>query len=186
MLPSNKKLILNLLKPSEVKLIIVGKEPYSGSVLEDNKLKYYADGIMFSSRNTKRTPSQLLTLKKVFLKLSGRSYWYPNDLSYLVNQGVLLMPVYWSVKKGIPNSNQNVNDYNFSIKVINKIVSINQIPVITLGSNAKRMVSNTNAKLVFNAQHPSIARFNKGKWNGYKVFKLAVSYLEDKIEWGKK
>ena len=83
-------LITKLLPPEKVVLIIVGQDPYSGYVKENTKVIPYFDGIAFSSMNTIKTPNQLKVLKRTFKYLSKCKY-YPNDLSYLVSQGVYLI-----------------------------------------------------------------------------------------------
>jgi len=186
MLPKNPKLILELLKPADINLIIVGKEPYSNYIVENNEIKYYADGILFSASNTFKTPVQLKVLQKMFKSLNdNNNYWYPNDLSYLVQQGVFIMPTFWTVEEGIPNSRNTIKSFNYSIKVLNRILKVNnKIPIITLGNEAKNMVSNTNAILVFNESHPSSVRYTKEKNWGVATFKRALSYVKQDIQWG--
>jgi len=177
--------ILKLIKSSEVNLVIIGTEPYSNSIVENNKLIYYNDGLIFSCSKTLKEHSQLLVLKNLFRKLSTCN-WYPNDLSYLINQGVFIMPVYWEVEEHKPKSRQTIEQFKFSIKVLNKIIAgSGQVPVITLGRDAAKLVTNTKAKLIFNETHPSEVRFNKNDNWGLSTFTEACKYTKNKILWGK-
>ena len=183
-LPVEPFKILSLLKSNQVKIVIVGQDPYPGFSIENNKVIYHADGIAFSSMYTRKTPNSLMVLQKCFKSL-GNYTWFPNDLSYLVEQGVFLMNAYWTVEEERPLSHASEKWYNFSIGVVNKIIrNSGQVPVITLGNHAKNMISNTNARLVFKESHPSSVRYSKESNWGINTFKEAIYYLKDEIKWG--
>ena len=114
----------NFLIPEDIKVCIIGQDPYH-NVFKDKETNYYypeANGLSFSVPKKCHIPSSLQNIYKNLLKFK-HILWQPShgDLSYWSYQGVLLLNSSLTVEKGKPNSCQSLW-YEFTNEII-KIIS---------------------------------------------------------------
>jgi uracil-DNA glycosylase len=91
---------LNLLDPEDVKVVILGQDPYHGPD--------QADGLAFSVSKTKKLPPSLKNIFKAIKETTGKeSQCTSGNLFPWVEQGVLLLNSSLSVEAGKANSHQS-------------------------------------------------------------------------------
>lgn len=159
----------------EVKVIIIGQDPYHG-VGEANGLCFSVnDGIKIppSLRNIYRELTD--DLDSIFMPTSG-------NLEDWAKQGVLLLNSSLTVRKDQPNSHKNLDWSRFTDAVIEKIASQKKHLVFLLwGSFAQKKGSKIDKTqhLVLESGHPSPMSANQGKWFGNQHFSKTNQYLKD-------
>lgn len=148
--PQNKIFACLATPPKDVKVIIVGQDPYHG----ENQ----ANGLAFSvSPGVKIPPS----LKNIYKELE-REYEKPmpqtGDLTGWSNQGVLLLNTSLSVEKGLAASHSGIGWQTFTDKII-KTMSDNfdNNVFILWGSHAKakKVLIDESKHLILTSAHPS-------------------------------
>lgn len=173
---------LNLVKPDDVKVVIVGQDPYHG----ENQ----AHGLCFSvEKDTNLPPS----LRNIFKELES-DLGYPasknGNLSKWAEQGVLLLNTVLTVEKSQPNSHKDKGWEQLTREVIN-ILNNRKQPVIFMlwGGHAKSFAKNIDATkhFILTANHPSPMSANRGGWFGCKHFSKANEILaslnQPTIDW---
>lgn len=163
---------------SEVKVVILGQDPYHGPG--------QAHGLCFSVRQgTKPPPS----LKNIFLELnSDLGIAAPNHgcLSAWAERGVLLLNSVLTVEQGKPGSHADRGWERFTDAVIAAVSRECQGVVFMLwGSYAQKKGSNIDPQkhLVLKAPHPSPFSAHSG-FLGCRHFSKANAYLGDRaIKW---
>lgn len=174
---------LNCCSFNDVKVVIIGQDPYHG--------KGQANGLCFSYvGNSKLPPS----LKNIYKEISSdvkvdmpTDY---GDLTGWANQGVLLLNSTLTVEEGKPNSHKNIGWNTFTTAIIQKI-SIEKKNVVFLlwggFAQKKELLIDTKKHKVFKATHPSPLGANKGGWFGCKHFSKTNQVLksigEQEINW---
>jgi uracil-DNA glycosylase len=150
--------------PENVKVIIISQCPYPNE---------NSDGIAFSSKK-----EYTESLKQIYFSLTedkdvidGDSYkYYEKDLSYLCEQGVLLINRKFRVLKGSPDSFKKLNWDNHIDNVITSIYSINKdVIVCSLGSKAtaaiNKIVKKRKLQLThLTCEHPIFATRFRRLW----------------------
>lgn len=180
----NKNDIFNALKYtsySDVKIVILGQDPYHGAG--------QAHGLSFSVKDGIPKPP---SLENIFKEIN-------NDLGYEIpksgclikwaEQGVLLLNATLTVRAGQANSHQNIGWENFTDKII-QLLNNREKPIVFLlwGNNAKRKVKwVTNPRHKFlETVHPSPLSAYNGFF-GCKHFSKANEFLkqigETPIDW---
>ena len=160
-------------KLSDVKVVIVGQDPYH----EPNQ----AMGMSFSVPDGVEVPPSLINIYKEIKNEFNCDIDFANgDLTYLANQGVLLLNAILSVRAHKPLSH-NIPEYRqFLLDVLSLLNSLDQ-PIVFLlwGTPARKLKSElTNPKhLVLECVHPSPLSANRGGWFGNNHFKLTNEYL---------
>lgn len=174
--------IFKKLAPEDVKVVILGQDPYHGS--------RQANGMSFSvNRGIAIPPS----LRNIYIELkSDLGIEAPNhgDLTSWVNQGVFLLNATLTVEKGKPNSHKDIGWQLFTDAVIRKISELKQPKVFVLWGNfaiSKRdLIANNGKNLVITSPHPSPFSANRGFF-GSRPFSKINSFLEkngvEKIDW---
>lgn len=173
---------LNLCSFSKLKVVIIGQDPYH----QPNQ----ANGMSFSvNKNVKVPPS----LKNIFKELQddlNKSIPKNGDLTYLANQGVLLLNSCLSVRDSSPGSHYNLGWETFTDSIISYISENKNNIVFLLWGNKSILKSNLidNSKhLLLNSGHPSPLSDNRGYWFGNKHFSKTNTYLiaksKDQINW---
>ncbi len=181
-----KNYIFNALKLtpySNVKVVIVGQDPYHG-VGE-------AHGLSFSVQKGIKVPPSLQNIYKELyddLKIPIRS---DGDLTGWAKEGVLLLNAVLTVVKDTPASHRNLGWERLTDYII-KILNEKEEPIVFIlwGNFAKEKAKFiTNPKhLIITSPHPSPFSARYGFF-GSKPFSRANEFLEKnnrgKIDWGK-
>ena len=175
--------IFNSLKPKgpkEIKVVIVGQDPYHKPG--------QAHGYSFSVPDGIKAPPSLRNIFKELendLKLSSKS----TDLSPWANQGVLLLNSILSVEKNKAGSHQKKGWEEFTNKILQIVNNEAKHCVFILwGSHAQQKgpFLNANKHLILSSPHPSPLSAYRGFF-GSKPFSKANDFLESrglgKINW---
>ncbi|OYX79756.1 MAG: uracil-DNA glycosylase [Flavobacteriales bacterium 32-34-25] len=167
----------------EVKVIIIGQDPYHG--------EEEANGLCFSVNDGVKIPPSLRNiyreinndLDSIFMPTSG-------NLEHWAKQGVLLLNAGLSVRKDKPNSHKHLRWNLFTDAVIQKISDEKEHVVFLLwGAFAQKKGSKIDRSkhLVLESGHPSPMSANQGKWFGNKHFSQTNQYLKannkSEIDW---
>ena len=135
---------------SDVKVVIIGQDPYHG--------EGQAHGMSFSVKPGIDTPP---SLKNIYKEIVDELGGYIPDNGYLLpwaKQGVLLLNNVLTVRAGEPNSHKKAGWEQFTAKVI-EVLNEREEPVAFLlwGANAKEKLDmiDGNRHLCLTAAHPS-------------------------------
>ncbi|MBQ9071959.1 MAG: uracil-DNA glycosylase [Bacilli bacterium] len=164
----------------EVKVVILGQDPYHG--LGE------AHGLSFSVKEGVRMPPSLLNIfKELYSDLGIKRT--KSDLTDWAKEGVLLLNSIMTVVKDTPLSHKNKGWETFTDTVISKL-NEREEPVIFLlwGSFArskKELITNKRHKII-ESVHPSPLSANRGFF-GSKPFSKINNYLKEigkeEIKW---
>ena len=162
---------LNLTPFKNVKVVIIGQDPYHG----ENE----ANGLAFSlNEGVKITPS----LRNIFKELDSdlNIQKNNNDLSAWAKQGVLLLNSILTVEKDKPLSHNNLGWQEITNFII-KYISVHKQGVVFIlwGNFAKeyKKIIDLSKHYVIESPHPSPFSANKGFF-GSKPFSKTNNYLE--------
>lgn len=171
--PENVFNALNLVKYNDVKVVIIGQDPYHNP--------NQAHGLSFSVENDVAIPP---SLKNIYKELHDDMGCYiPNNgnLTKWAKQGVLLLNSVLTVEKNKPNSHKNKGWEQITGKVV-ELLNQRVDPVIFLlwGSNANAIGKNIdrNKHYVLEAVHPSPMSANQGGWFGCHHFSKTNEILK--------
>lgn len=141
---------LNLVKFEDIKVVIVGQDPYH----EPNQ----AMGMSFSVPSSTKIPPSLANIFKEIESELNIKCLKNGDLTRWAKQGVLLLNSVLTVKKGIANSHKNIGWETFTSKIIS-LINEKKEPVIFVlwGANAKALkpLINSPQHFVLTSSHPS-------------------------------
>ncbi len=156
----------------QVKLVIIGQDPYHGS--------NQAHGLCFSVHTGVKTPPSLRNIFKA-LAYDFPGYQTPNhgNLTHWAKQGVLLLNSVLTVRENMAGSHQNKGWELFTDTVIEQISKQKEHVVFLLWGNAaikKKDLINSSKHLLLEAPHPSPLSAHKGFIN-CKHFSKANEYL---------
>ena len=159
----------------KIKVVIIGQDPYH----EPNQ----AMGLSFSVPSTCKVPPSLKNIYKEIEDDCNEIFFNKDgDLTYLANQGVLLLNSILTVEKGKPLSH-NIKEYEELYHNILKELDELDYPLVFMlwGGNAKKQsVYLKNPKhLVLCANHPSPLSANRGGFFGCKHFTKANQFLTE-------
>ncbi|MEW8993924.1 uracil-DNA glycosylase [Clostridium sp.] len=172
---------LKLTSYEEVKVVILGQDPYHGVG--------QAHGLSFSVQPGVRIPPSLLNMYKELQNDLG--CYIPNN-GYLVpwaKQGVLLLNTVLTVREGEANSHKNKGWENFTDKIIS-LLNEREKPIVFLlwGNNAKekiKLITNPNHHILTTV-HPSPLSATRG-FMGCKHFSktndILKSLEKNEIDW---
>ena len=157
----------------KIKVVIIGQDPYH----EPNQ----AMGLSFSVPSTCKVPPSLKNIYKEIEDDCNELFFNKDgDLTYLANQGVLLLNSILTVEQGKPLSH-NIKEYDELYHNILKELDELDYPFVFMlwGGNAKKQsVYLKNPKhLVLCANHPSPLSANRGGFFGCKHFSKANQFL---------
>ena len=157
----------------KIKVVIIGQDPYH----EPGQ----AMGLSFSVPSTCKVPPSLKNIYKEIEDDCNEIFFNKDgDLTYLANQGVLLLNSILTVEKGKPLSH-NIKEYEELYHNILKELDELDYPLVFMlwGGNAKKQsVYLKNPKhLVLCANHPSPLSANRGGFFGCKHFTKANQFL---------
>ena len=172
---------LNLCDYEDVKVVILGQDPYHG-VGE-------AHGFAFSTLSSKLPPSLKNIYKELYDDLGIEKDYNNGDLTPWVKQGVMLLNTGLTVEKDKPNSHKNLGWHEFTDVVIQKLNEKNEPVVFILwGNNArekKKFITNPK-HLIIESAHPSPFSAYNGFF-GSKPFSRTNEFLKknnmEEIKW---
>ncbi len=163
-----------------VKVVIIGQDPYHGAG--------QANGLSFSVSDGIKQPPSLVNIFKELKTDLAIPLPFSGNLEPWANQGVLLLNTTLTVRENHPNSHQNKGWEIFTDAVIKKISSEKKNVVFLLwGKHAqsKEILIDKNKHFILSAAHPSpLAR---GAFFGCKHFsktnKILASQGIQPIDW---
>lgn len=171
-----RKLLFNAFDKTRfdnVKVVIIGQDPYH----EPKQ----AMGMSFSVPEGVIVPPSLVNIYKEIKKEYGCPMNYSSgDLTYLAEQGVLLLNAILSVRAHMPLSH-NIDEYKKFLMDTIAYLERSDAPIVYMlwGGNAKKLkpaITNPH-HLILESVHPSPLSANRGGWFGNNHFKLANEYL---------
>lgn len=150
---------LNYVPYSQVKVVIIGQDPYH----EPNQ----AHGLSFSVENGVALPPSLVNIFKEIQNEFGFKNVNGNLTSW-AKQGVLLLNSVLTVRKGEANSHKNMGWEILTGKII-ELLNLREEPIVFLlwGASAQKIGFNINANkhLVLKCAHPSPLSAYNGFFN---------------------
>lgn len=158
----------------EVKVVIIGQDPYHG--------ERQANGLCFAVHEGMALPP---SLKNIFKEITSDTGVLPEqngDLSRWAKQGVLLLNATLTVRAHAPGSHQKKGWEEFTDAAIETVSREKEHVVFMLWGNyakQKGMVIDRTKHLVLEAQHPSPFSAHNGFF-GCKPFTKANAYLHQK------
>ncbi len=164
---------LNLVKYDDVKVVIIGQDPYHNV--------NQAHGLSFSVEKDIAIPPSLMNIYKELKDDLG--CYIPNNgnLTKWAKQGVLLLNSVLTVEENKANSHKGKGWERITSKII-ELLNERPDPVVFLlwGSNAKALGKkiDTNKHYVLSAVHPSPLSANQGGWFGCKHFSKTNDILK--------
>jgi uracil-DNA glycosylase len=164
-----------LTKPSDLKVVIIGQDPYHNPG--------QAMGLSFSvPRGIEPPPSLINVYSEIQDDLGIKMNFSNGDLTPWAQQGVLLLNAYLTVRAGEPLSHA-IPEYDEFINDTMVYIDQLQQPIVFMlwGSFAKKFQPLvTNPKhLVLMANHPSPMSANRGGWFGNHLFSKCNAYLTE-------
>lgn len=173
---------LNTTPLNQVKVVIIGQDPYHGP--------NQAHGLSFSVQRGVALPP---SLRNIFHELHtdlGLPIPRHGDLTHWAEQGVLLLNSVLTVEAGQPTSHQKLGWEDFTDHVIDVLNQQREhIVFILWGAYAQRKGQriDPNKHLILKAAHPSPLAANRGGFFGCKVFSKSNNYLKqngiEPIDW---
>jgi len=173
---------LNLTALEEVKVVILGQDPYP--------TKGHAHGLCFSvEKGVTPLPKSLININKELFDDMGIDNSHTGYLAPWAKQGVLLLNAVLTVEEGKANAHKDKGWEDFTDKVISIINDECEHVVFVLwGTYAQKKgrYIDSNKHLVINDPHPSPLSAYRGFF-GSKPFSKINAYLvsqgEEPIEW---
>jgi uracil-DNA glycosylase len=166
----------------DVKVVIIGQDPYHGP--------NQANGLCFSVNDGIPFPP---SLQNIFKEIStDLSVPIPStgNLERWADQGVLLLNATLTVRQSEAGSHQKKGWETFTDAVIKKVSDEKSNVIFLLwGGFAQKKASliDSSKHLILNSGHPSPLSANRGFWFGNKHFSKANDYLKSlgkkKIDW---
>ena len=172
----------NLCPFDQVKVVIIGQDPYHGIG--------QAHGLCFSVNKGIAHPPSLKNIFKEIQSDLNLSYPENGNLNSWAHQGVLLLNATLTVRAHQAGSHQNKGWETFTDAVISLISDQTENVVFLLwGGYAKKKgkMIDAHKHAIFTCGHPSPLSANRGYWFGNKHFSKTNEYLVSKnvepIEW---
>ena len=163
----------NLCPFEEVKVVIIGQDPYH----EQGQ----AMGLSFSVPQGIMIPPSLVNIFKEIQMDLGTPIPGNGDLTRWAKQGVLLLNATLTVRAHLANSHQKLGWDRFTDAAIKALNAEREHLVFMLwGGYARSKVAyiNRNKHLILESVHPSPLSANRGGWFGNHQFSRCNAYLE--------
>lgn len=162
-------------KEEDLKVIIIGQDPYHEP--------HQANGLAFSVNENIMLPPSLQNIYKEIEIEFHEKCKESGDLTYLANQGVLLLNKYLSVVAHEPLSHKCKLYDDLFIDIITSIEKFENKPLVYMlwGNEAKNvipLITNPKHKII-TAVHPSPLSANRGGWFNTNIFINCNNYLKD-------
>lgn len=179
--PENIFNALNLTKFEDVKVVIIGQDPYHQSG--------QAHGLCFSVQNGIKLPPSLQNIYKEIERELGRKSKTNGDLTKWAEQGVLLLNTILTVRESNPNSHKNKGWETITKKII-KLLNKREKSVIFVlwGANAMEIGKEIDKDnhFVLTCPHPSPLSAHNGFFNcGHfkRINEILKQFGEEEIDW---
>ncbi|MCA7926064.1 uracil-DNA glycosylase [Burkholderia cenocepacia] len=176
---------LRLTQPDDVKVVILGQDPYHG----DDRGTPQAHGLAFSVPPAVRTPPSLRNIFKEIAANFGHDTPRHGCLDTWARQGVLLLNTVLTVERGAAASHAKRGWEQCTDTLIRELAGRHRGLVFMLWgahAQAKRALFDANAHCVLEAPHPSPLSAHRG-FLGCRHFALANDYLaaagREPIDW---
>ena len=181
-----RELLFNAFKLTplnKVKVVIVGQDPYH----EPGQ----AMGLSFSVPKGIKVPPSLINIYKEIAEEYGCKMNYASgDLTYLANQGVLLLNSILSVRAHQALSH-NIDEYKMFLASVLELLDKQTQPIVFLlwGGPARKLKGylHNPSHLILECIHPSPLAAIHGGWFGNNHFRKANEYLStcglSEIKW---
>ncbi|HUH28062.1 uracil-DNA glycosylase [Gelidibacter sp.] len=157
----------------DVKIVIIGQDPYHGVG--------QANGLCFSVNDGIAHPPSLRNIFKELENDLGKPYPSSGNLEPWAKQGVLLLNATLTVRAGAAGSHQKQGWEIFTDQVIRTISEQKRNVIFLLwGGFAKKKAKliDTSKHTIITSGHPSPLSANRGYWFGNKCFSQVNSQLE--------
>ncbi|MFT5661515.1 MAG: uracil-DNA glycosylase [Sulfurimonas sp.] len=171
----------NLVLPNEVKVVIIGQDPYHGF--------NQANGLAFSVSDKCNIPPSLRNIFKELIDDIKCQNPINGNLSKWSQEGVLLMNTVLTVEEAKPHSHKKIGWEIFTDNVIKKLSSkYNNIIFILWGkpSQSKATLIDEGKHFIIKSPHPSPLSSYRGFF-GSKPFSKTNKYLREnnitEIDW---
>ena len=166
----------------DVRVVILGQDPYHG--------EGQANGLAFSVADGITKPPSLVNIFKEIQDDLGKPVPKSGNLERWARQGVMLLNATLTVRAGQAGSHQGKGWETFTDAVV-KLISDEKKNVVFMlwGAYAQKKGAVIDGKkhLILKSKHPSPMAAQWGGWFGNKHFSQANSYLESKglppIDW---
>lgn len=176
---------LELVEPDDIKVVILGQDPYHG---EDNGIPQ-AHGLAFSVRPGVRPPPSLRNIFKEIAATFGHPIPAHGTLDYWAKQGVLLLNTVLTVERAQAASHAKKGWEGFTDTLIAELSARHSGLVFMLWgahAQAKRALLQGRDHVILEAPHPSPLSAHRG-FLGCRHFALANEALEARhrapIDW---
>jgi uracil-DNA glycosylase len=175
--------IFSLLQPADIKVVILGMDPYPKEGV--------ANGIAFCGANCDKPP---VSLRYIFDEIQRTVYPHEErkhdiNLERWVKQGVLLLNAYLTCQIGKPGSHSKLWSWFTEELIKNLDIYYSGFVFVFLGAESQKFAKHCNGSLnhKFLVSHPASASYAKGGvWNSNNLFNKINDKLkeqEGKIEW---
>lgn len=157
----------------EVKVVILGQDPYHGP--------RQAHGLCFSVYEGSKVPPSLKNIYKEIEADIAKPIPFTGNLERWANQGVLMLNAVLTVRAGEAGSHKKKGWEKFTDKVIEVISKEKENIVFLLwGGPAKKKGAKIDSSkhLVLTSGHPSPLSAIRGHWYGNKHFSKTNDYLK--------
>lgn len=180
--PADRYRALEMLKPDEVNVVILGQDPYHG--------EGEAHGLAFSVPDGVKIPP---SLHNIFRELASDIHVPPpvaTDLTRWAEQGVLLLNTSLTVAPGSPGSHANRGWRRVTDAIISALANSDKPRVFVLwGKHAqskRELIQGNKTHLIIESAHPSPLSVYRGFW-GSRPFSRINSWLVEQgrteIDW---
>ena len=159
----------------KLKVVIVGQDP--------SPEPRQAMGLSFSVPEGIKVPPSLVNIyKEIAQEYNCKMNYSSGDLTYLANQGVLLLNSILSVRAHQALSH-NIDEYKKFLAAVLEVLDKQTTPIVFLlwGGPARKLKGylHNPSHLILECIHPSPLAANHGGWFGNNHFKKANQYLHD-------
>lgn len=162
-------------KFDEVKVVIIGQDPYHGPG--------QANGLCFSVNDGIAFPPSLINIFKEIESDLGKPFPKTGNLERWADQGVLLLNATLTVEQSKPGSHQNKGWETFTDAVIKAVSDHKENVVFLLWGGFAKSKTNLIDKQkhhILTSGHPSPMSANRGYWFGNKHFSKTNEFLKSK------
>lgn len=173
--PEQKKIfrVFKYVPPEQIKVVLLGQDPYIGSEIIDGKKIPQAEGLSFSvpKSHSKIPPSLLNMFKEIKSSYPDFNYENGNLKRWVKKEKIFLLNTSLTVSEGKSNSHQKYWS-QFTDEVIKYISDVNELTVfILMGNNAKLKMQliDKDKHVILTSVHPSPLSANRGFF-GCKIF----------------